>query len=339
MRTREASELQYELVEGWERLPEGYGYADVAGLGIDSQDRVYALTRRDARVIVYEADGSFVKSLAEGLFTERTHGLAIGPDGSIFCVDDGDHTVRKFTPDGELVMTIGTSGVPSQTGYDGGKPSLYEKLKSITQGGPPFNRPTNLAVAANGDLYVADGYGNARVHRFSADGELIQSWGEPGTARGQFNLPHAVWVTPDNRVLVADRENDRVQVFTLEGKFLGQWTEVQRPTDLTMDHEGRVYVAELPWLEGHQSFVRGAPDTDLPGRVSVLDGQTGDVIIRLGGTDEVIAAHLRAPHAIALDSRGDLYVGHVLYSLFGGGDGPASAHGETLTKLARTKAS
>ena len=123
--------------------------------------------------------------LAEGLFTNRTHGLTVGAD-AVYCADDGDHTVRKFSSDGTLLLTIGTAGVASDSGYDG------KSTASIQRGAPPFNRPTNVAVAPSGDLYVSDGYGNARVHRFSADGKLIQSWGEPGLAPGQFNLPHGI---------------------------------------------------------------------------------------------------------------------------------------------------
>jgi len=335
METRRSNPPRYQIVEGWEQQPKGYTYRDVVGISIDSQDRVYALTRHEARVIVYEPDGTFVTSMGEGLFTERTHGLAIAPDDTIFCVDDGDHTVRKFTPSGRLVMTLGTSGAPSETGYDAGRASLYEKLASITHGGPPFNRPTNLAVAADGELYVADGYANSRIHRFSSEGTLLQSWGEPGAEPGQFNLPHAVSVTADDRVLVADRENDRIQIFTRDGNFLDQWTGVQRPTDLDVDPDGRVYVAELPWLRGHRSFAHGAFEEDLPGRVSVLDAGTGDVIGRLGTTDDDLTSYLRAPHAIALDSRGGLYVGHVLYTLFGdeaeGRVGAAATR--TITKL------
>src|SRR6266511_5180299 len=111
--------LSYRVIESWEQLPPGYVHRDVAGVSHDSHDRVFAITRFDPRVIVYEPDGTFVKSWGEGGFTPRTHGITVGPDEMVYCVDDGDHTVRKFTPDGELLMTLGTSGVASDTGYDG----------------------------------------------------------------------------------------------------------------------------------------------------------------------------------------------------------------------------
>jgi sugar lactone lactonase YvrE len=160
---------KFKVIEGWEKLPKGYVHKDVDGVATDSKDNVYLMTRMDARVIVYDRNGNFIRSWGEGLFTPRTHGIAIDSSDFVYTVDDGDHTVRKFTPEGKQVMMIGTPGKASDTGYDG------KTIASIKKGGPPFNRPTDVAVAPNGDLYVCDGYGNARVHRFKADGTLIQS--------------------------------------------------------------------------------------------------------------------------------------------------------------------
>lgn len=175
--------------------------------------------------MVYDRDGNFLRSWGEGVFTPRTHGIAIGADDMVYNVNDGDHTVRKFTPTGEERMLIGTPGRASDTGYDG------KSQTSIRRGGPPFNRPTDIAIAPDGKLYVTDGYGNARVHRSKADGTLIQSWGEPGTGPGQFRLPHGIGILSDDRVFVTDRENDRIQIFSREGQFLDMWTHIQRPTE------------------------------------------------------------------------------------------------------------
>lgn len=302
---------RYRLVEGWEQLPAEYTHKDVVGVGVDSRDRVYILTRMQARVFVYERDGSFVGTFGEGHFTERTHGLTIGPDDTVYTVDDGNHTVRKFTKDGELVLMLGTPGVASDTGY---KPGDW--VDKITHGGPPFNRPTDVAVAPNGDLYVADGYGNARVHRFRADGTFVQSWGEPGTGPGQFYLPHGIAVVPDGRVFVTDRENDRIQIFTPDGEFLAEWTNVQRPTDIAIGPDGLVYVSELAWLPGHRSFRRGVQTEKLPSRMSVLD-MDGNVLTRVGGEPGEAPGNFWAAHTICVDSHGDVYVGEVTYT-FGG---------------------
>jgi len=229
--------FRYQVAEGWEQLPAGWTQRDVAGVAVDSRDRVYVLTRDEHPLRVFERDGTFVRSWGEGVFTPRTHGITIGPDDGVYCTDDGDHTVRKFTTDGQPLLTLGTSGVPCDNGYDRSLATTYERLGTITRGGGPFNRPTNLAIAPNGDLYVTDGYGNARVHHFSADGQLLHSWGEPGTGPGEFNLPHGIWVDGENHVLVADRENDRIQIFSPQGEFLTEWTDLQRPTQIFIDRE------------------------------------------------------------------------------------------------------
>jgi streptogramin lyase len=303
----------YDVVEAWEQLPPGFSHPDVAAVAVDPGGRVYLFCRAEHPVLVYERDGRFVRSWGEGVFTMRAHGITIAPDGSVWCVDDGDQTARKFDRNGTLLLTLGTSGRASDTGYDG------EVVTSIARGGPPFNRPTNLAVAPSGELYVSDGYGNARVHRFSATGELIGSWGEPGVGPGQFMLPHGIAVHPDGRVFVADRENDRIQIFSPDGEFLGEWN-VQRPTQLAFDARGNAVVAELPWRAGATSFRNGPIASHLPGRVSVLD-PSGVVLARLGdqgppdprwGTaDPCRPGNFCAPHGLAVDPNGDLYVAEV----------------------------
>ena len=300
---------EYRVVEGWEQLPAGFGHLDTVGVAVDSKDRVYILTRSEPRVLVYERDGSFVTSWGEGTFTNRTHGLTIAPDDSIFCVDDGDHTVRKFSPDGRLLMMIGHVGVASDTGWDG------RTIETIRRGAGPFNRPTNLAIAPNGELYVSDGYGNCQVHRFTATGQLIQSWGEPGSGPGQFYLPHGVAIDAASRVWVADRENDRIQIFSADGEYLDQWTDLQRPTQVRIERDGLVYVSENWWRSGDYSFSKGKIGEHQYGRVSVFDFD-GKLLTRWGGagTDPTAPGFFSAPHDLCVDSRGDLYVCEVTWS-------------------------
>ena len=295
----------YRASPGWERLPADYAHPDVAAVAVDSKDRVYLFCRSDHPVMIYDRDGGFVGSWGEGgVFTMRTHGITIGPDDSVYCTDDAGHSVRKFTPDGTLLLTLGdNAGTPSESGYDG------SNLTTISRGAPPFNRPTNLAVASNGDLYVSDGYGNARVHRFSSSGKLLASWGEPGTGPGQFMLPHGIAVDGTGNVLVCDRESDRIQVFTAEGRFLREITEVQRPTQVVVAR-GLMYVSELGWRAGQRSFRNGPIERDLPSRVSVLD-MSGTVLARIGGPDPCAPGSFCAAHGLAVDSHGDLYVAEV----------------------------
>ncbi len=288
-----SGEYTYELVDGWAKLPEGESFLDVCGLAVDSQDRVYILNRSDHPVMVFDREGNLITTWGEGFF-KRTHGSCIGPDGSIYCTDDGQHIVCKFTPQGKLLMTLGNKDQPSDTGFVH-TPGLTMTacLPTIKRGGPPFNRPTGVAISPSGEIYVSDGYGNARVHKFSPDGSLLLSWGEPGEAPGQFKLPHSIWVDKQERVWVPDRENRRIQIFNKQGEFLDQWTELGRPTDIVIDEKGTVYVSELTQ------------------RVSIFTGD-GKLLARWGsqGQDQETALFL-APHAIAVDSRGDIYVGEV----------------------------
>jgi sugar lactone lactonase YvrE len=198
---------------------------------------------------------------------------------------DGHHQqFMKFTAEGELLQTIGEKGHRSDTGVpeDDFSSAAWKK---VTHGGGPFNLPTDIAFAADGSMFMSDGYGNARVHKFSADAQHLFSWGEPGKAPGQFNLPHGVWVDRRGRLLVADRENDRVQIFDLNGKLLDIWhTELIGPAFFYVDEDDIVYVAE------HNG-----------GMVSILT-LDGERLARWGDPIH------RSCHGIWGDSRGDIYV-------------------------------
>jgi sugar lactone lactonase YvrE len=322
-----ANGLSFKVIEGWEKMPPGYIHKDVDGVAVDSKDNVYLMTREDAQVMVYDRDGNFLRSWGKGLFTPRTHGIAIDANDMVYSVDDGDHTVRKFTPEGKQLLMIGTPGKASDSGYDG------KNHGSVKCGAPPFNRPTDAAVASNGEIYVTDGYGNARVHRFTPEGTLIQSWGEPGTGPGQFRLPHGVGISPDNRVFVADRENDRIQIFDRDGKFLDMWTHCQRPTDISFDKEGRMYVSEMWWKVGSESFTNGKIKHDLPGGVRVLD-LSGNLLLHWCSADREAPGSFVAPHTCCVDSHGDLYVGEVTWT-FGVSRGGIKADAHTFQKFAR----
>ena len=244
--------LRFELVEGWEQLPKGWQHVDVAGVCTDSGGNVHLYCRGDHPVITYDRDGTFLGSWGEGKFGYRTHGMFMTADDQMFLVDDDGNSVGRYDLDGTFRQQIGPLGPRSDTGYDG------SDVNSVQYGGPPFNRPTNLAVAPSGDLYVSDGYGNSRVHHFGADGELIHSWGEPGSRPGEFRLPHSAWVHTDGRVFVADRQNDRIQIFSSTGEFLTEWLDVQRPQDIFIDSNGLVYVGELVWRKGDISADGGS---------------------------------------------------------------------------------
>jgi DNA-binding beta-propeller fold protein YncE len=286
-----AGKYQYELVDGWAKLPEGESFFDIGGITIDSQDRLYIFNRSKRPMMVFDSEGNFLTSWGEEHFS-RPHGSCVGPDGSIYCTDDRNHTVRKFDPDGNVLMVLGTIDQPSDTGYRD-VPDLFERIASITKGGAPFNRPTGVALSLDGSIYVADGYANARVHKFTADGKLLYSWGEPGSGPGQFRLPHSIFIDKRDRIWVSDRENSRIQIFDGEGNFLSQWSDLIRPMDVFIDKDETVYVPELCK------------------RISIftIDGR---LLARWGNEKHDVADPLFiAPHAMALDSKGSLYIGEV----------------------------
>ncbi|MFN8525778.1 MAG: peptidyl-alpha-hydroxyglycine alpha-amidating lyase family protein [Chloroflexota bacterium] len=297
--------FRYEVHAEWEQLPKGWRHGDVAGVATDSQDRVYVFNRSEHPVIVYERDGKFLGSWGEGLFP-RPHGITIVND-IVYLADDTDHSVRKCTLDGRLLMTLGTVGKPADTGYVASAP---DNLTTITRGGGPFNRPTRLSIGNNGDLYVSDGYGNARVHRFTADGTLINSWGEPGDRHGEFSLPHSVWAHTDGRVFVCDRENDRVQIFDAAGKYLSEWTNVQRPGDLYIDADNAVYVGQMHWTKG-MTRLNGRTWTETRHPSMTVRDLDGNVLSQWGGPDPCAPGSFASPHGLWVDRHGDIYVGEV----------------------------
>src|SRR5471032_326594 len=180
--------FSYRVAEGWGRLPDGWSFKEVAGIGIDAKDRVYVFNRGEHPMIVFDRDGNFLRAWGEGLFP-RAHGVFVAPDETLWLTDDGDHTVRQCTQDGKVLLTLGISG----------KPAPY-------MSGEPFHRCTNTAMSPQGDLYVSDGYGNARVHKYTPDGRLLLSWGGSGTDPGEFNIAHNITCDADGWVYVADRQ-------------------------------------------------------------------------------------------------------------------------------------
>jgi hypothetical protein len=283
-------------------------------VAVGADDVVYFLTRTPGLILVCDRSGTLHDIWGEHVLSARPHGITAGHDGFIYCVDEVRHAVFRFDRTGSLVATIGTSGVPSDTGIDYTISDLQARTATISRSAGPFNHPTGLAVAVNGDLYVADGYGNARIHRFTAEGELVASWGEPGVASGQFHIPHALIIDSEDRVLVADRENERIQVFSTDGDYVEEWGDVQRPAGLALASDGLVYVAELSCAPGYASWTRPPVRSRKPSRLSVLD-RRGRVVARFGaGDDPCVPGVMAAAHGIAVDSAGDVYVAEITFT-------------------------
>jgi DNA-binding beta-propeller fold protein YncE len=250
----------YTVKKSWGTLPEGVGFADLSAVAVDSQDRVYVYQRGDPPIFVFDSSGDYVRSLGSGVIRDP-HGMFVSSDDHLFLVDRDGHEVLKMTIDGDVVLRLG-----------------HRDRASFQS---PFNHPAGVAVAPDGDIYVADGYGNARVHHFSPQGDLIASWGQAGSGPGEFKVPHSISLDSSQRIYVGDRDNHRIQIFDADGVFLSEWTDFFRPTAIHIDRNDVVYVI----------------DHSL--RLTILD-TAGSVLTR-GRTGNV-------GHGIWSDSRGNLYV-------------------------------
>ncbi len=314
-----SGDFRYRVVEGWAKWPEGWQLGDAAAVGVDRNDNVYVFHRGEHPVVVFDRDGNCSRTWGEGVFT-RAHGLHVGPDASLYLTDDGDHTVRKCTLDGKVLLTI---GVPGEA-----QPFMS---------GEPFRRCTHTALSPNGEIYVSDGYGNARVHKYTPNGKRILSWGGPGSGPGEFNLPHNISCDADGWVYVADRENHRIQVFDGSGRFETQWHDLHRPSGMYMP-PGKCPICYVGEIGPYYEFNRNAPN--LGPRLSIL-ANDGKLIARITSVPAAGTGpgQFLSPHGIAVDSRGDVYIAEVAYtawpSLFP--NDPVPHRVRTLQKLERVR--
>ena len=252
----------YEVAEDWFKPPNGWTFGWIAAVACDSQDRVHVYSRSEHPMVVFDRAGNFLASWGEDVLQDA-HGIWIDSEDQVWCTERNTHCVRKFSPAGELLMTIGT---PGQAG---------------AEDGAPFNLPTDLDLAPNGDIYISDGYGNARVHHYSPAGELLNSWGDWGKGPGQFALSHCVRIDRYSRVWICDRENSRIQIFDLQGKFLTEWTDLAKPDTIFFHpgggrglHRGAGPADQHLQLRPGAAFAVGRPAAQRPaGRVRRLSAR------------------------------------------------------------------
>jgi DNA-binding beta-propeller fold protein YncE len=308
---------RFEAMDGWAKPSNGVVLGEVAGVAVDGRDRVYVFNRGPNPMVVFDRSGEMVDTWGQDLFT-KAHGVSIGRDNAIYCTDEGSHTVCKCTVEGKLLLRIGIPG-------DAATP----------MSGRPFNRCTHTALGRGGEIFVTDGYANAVVHKFAPDGRHLMTWGGPGSDRGQFNLPHNIVTDDDGLLYVADRENHRIQIFDGEGRYQGQWNNLHRPSALFMT-PGPCPLCYVGEIAPYMAVNRDTPN--LGPRVTILDAQ-GERVGRLNsqGGPGTRSSQFTSPHAIAVDSHGDLYVGEVTASawpsLFPGQ--PLPKHLNSLKKFRR----
>jgi DNA-binding beta-propeller fold protein YncE len=233
----------------------------------------------------------------------------------IYGVDDNGHWIGKFSLDGELLMSIGKQGEPAPR-----------------RSGEPFNRPTKVARdPKTGELYISDGYGNARIHKYTADGQRLFSWGEHGTDPGQFNFPHSVCTDSAGKVYVADRESHRIQIFDDQGNYLEQWNNLHRPCGLHIVND-LVYIGQLATT---MSVNLGDPNL---GACVTIHDLTGRQLARLGAAQPGDGpGQFTSPHGLTADSQGDLYVGEVAWSGYGSHLNPPMPGLRCFRKLVRVQ--
>jgi DNA-binding beta-propeller fold protein YncE len=262
----------YKPVPGWPQVPAGSKFGPVSAVAADAAGNLHVLHRAEPPLLVFEPSGKFVKAWGAGTM-KTPHGLRIDHEGNIWATDIGLHVVLKFDPTGKLVLTLGTRGVPGNRSDQ-------------------FNQPTDTAVNPAGEVYVSDGYGNSRVVKFNREGKYVQEWGKRGKGEGEFHLPHAICLDSKGRVYVGDRENNRIQVFDADGRFLAQWKDGGAPFGLFLAGDEKLFVAD-----------------GRAGRVTILDLE-GKALGRVGskGTGP---GQFELPHMLAVDKAGALYVAEV----------------------------
>ena len=277
MTTIKTDKYDYELVQSWGTLPDGMTFGTVSSVAADSQNRVYVYQRKDPPIVVLDSDGNYLNSWGISAFN-LPHGFCI-VDDVIYLTDREDSVCLKYTLDGKPLMVLGDRGIHSDTGCE-------EPGELVPRAAGPFNYPSEMYPSPSGDLYVSDGYRNSRVHRFSAEGRYITSWGTPGKGGpGEFHLPHSLLIDEEGLVYVCDRENNRVQVFTPEGEFITMWTDMTRPNDISQSVDGDFYIAE-----------------------STFEGSTPRITVRDKEGDILSSWESRQAHGLWVDKQDSVYL-------------------------------
>ena len=284
--------IGYKVDPDWPRKPAKFDWGDVPGVAVDAEDNVWMFNRGNVAVQVYRSNGSLLRSWDERSF-KKAHHITIGPQGNVWVADEGSQVVQKYTPEGELLLTLGT---PNETGEDG----------------KHFNRPTDVAISQQGDVFVSDGYGNSRIVHFDSKGNFIKTWGKLGTAPGEFDVPHSIVFDSRNRLYVADRSNARVQVFETSGRFLAEWRNLLVPWGIWITKADEIYVCGSSPMRWASKGRLGTPPKD---QILLKFSPSGRVLehwtFPLGELGKEQPGQLNWVHAVAVDSQGQVYLGDI----------------------------
>jgi len=286
----------YRMLENWAQLPEGRQWGAPIGVEVDHRDgkSIWVFDRCGANtctgsnvapIMKFDPSGKLVANFGAGMFN-FPHGLFVDRDGNVWVTDGRSeggkgHTVIKFAPDGKVLMTLGKPGVAGD-------------------GPDTFNSPSDVVVAPNGDIFVADGHGegtNDRIVKLSKDGKFIKAWGKHGSAPGEFNVPHTIALDSAGRVFVGDRSNSRIQIFDSDGNLLAEWRQFGRPSSVFIDKNDIIYVADS------QSDQKSNPGFKQGIRIgSVKDGKVTAFI-------PLLDPQLQGAEEVTADDQGNVYGG------------------------------
>ena len=285
----------YRTIENWAKLPEGRTWGSTSSVGIAPDGSIWVAERCGANtcagsnlppILHFDASGKLLRSFGEGMLV-FPHGMYVDREGNVWITDaqgkDGKgQQVIKFSPEGKVLLVLGKAGVAGD-------------------GPDTFNQPSDVVVAPNGDIFVADGHGaasNARIVKFSKDGTFIKAWGKKGSGPGEFNVPHAIAMDSQGRIFVGDRANNRIQIFEPDGKFVAEWKDFGRPSDVAIDKNDMIYVNDTQSTDktnpGFQNGIRIG---------SVKDGKVTAFIPQ---TDPSIGA----PEGLTADDEGNIYASY-----------------------------
>jgi sugar lactone lactonase YvrE len=286
--------LAYRVDPQWPQKPESFQWGAMSGLAVDANDHVYCFTRGDHPVQVYDASGKFLRAWGADTI-KSSHHLKIDREGNVWIADIGQHVVQKYTPEGKLLLTLGT---PDHPGCDQ----------------THMNQPTDMAITPSGDVFVSDGYGNARIVHFDRSGKYVKEWGQLGSKPGQFSIPHAIAVDSRGRLYVADRNNARVQVFDPSGKLLDVWDNIVVPWGFCVTRQDEIWVcgsSPMQWRK--EDGALGCPPKDQVLMRFNPDGKLLQLWTVPKGIDGLERpGELNWVHCVAVDSKGNLYCGDIL---------------------------
>ena len=288
----------YEVDATWPSRPANIPWSDMPGVAIDKTGNIWCYTRTQPAIQVYSPEGELVNSWTTEA-NSKAHQIKIDKEGNIWLADTGLHIVRKFKPDGSKLMQIGTAGEP-------GNDNTH------------LNKPTDMAIASNGDVFISDGYGNARIVHCDKKGEFIKSWGTLGNTDGRFSIPHAIAIDSKDNIYVADRNNVRIQVYDTEGKLQASWRNIIVPWGFCITENDDIWVCgSTPMKWRFDPKYPGAPLGCPPKDQVFMKFRPNGQLIQMWAIPKAIdgkekPGELNWVHCLAVDKAGNIYSGDII---------------------------